>query len=740
MRRLLLIGLVAAAAAPRTASAAVGCAAPRVSPAYDARVARVLAAGRDVWGERLLTAAGGPTPAAVRRLLPPLLYALGRGRTRLTASGVYYLPFTLPFSVGGARGFGLHVADGSQIIVRRSGGPSLLVYVGRRGRERYGSCLRRLGSPALADGYLPILDVDYRDATGVRYHEESFVGRVPHGRSLASYLRIAADATGAGTAATIRLVGPHGRVLTRTVRAGGRAALVAVFVHTDARLRTLAGEDYTDARASVGSFWRDQLGPAPMFVVPESQVMNAERALLVEELEMTWRYSVGNAYEELSYAEALDVSQLMAEYGYGDVARQILRFAARQLPARFTNWRAGERLVAGAAYYRLTGDARYVEEETPALRSVVARLRRALAASGNSLLPRERYSSDIGDHVYSLQGQTAVWQGLRAMGAVWAQTGHRSLAVDCVRTAALLARGLHRAVRASARRLPDGSLFVPAALLDGGRPFGRLTTSIDGTYWNLVVPYALASGFFAPHGSEARGLLRYLMLHGSRLLGLVRAGAYRLASGDASASGTDQVYGFNVARFLADNDEPDQLVLSLYGTLAGALTPGTYVAGEAATVAPLGRAYYRSMYLPPNNDAAATFLETLRATLVHETRDGLELAFATPRAWLADGKSIQVDAAPTRFGPVTFSLRRTGNRVDASIEPPPGVATLRLRLRLPAGGRLVGVEVGGRPVSFDRSTGTVELSGRTGPLALTAMTSPYATIGGAADASGTARG
>src|SRR5690242_21907628 len=51
---------------------------------------------------------------------------------------------------------------------------------------------------------------------------------------------------------------------------------------------------------------------------------------------------------------------------------------------------------------------------------------------------------------------------------------------------------------------------------------------------------------------------------------LVRAGAYRLGGG-AGSSGTDEVYGVNVARFLADADQPDQLALSLYGTLAAAL-------------------------------------------------------------------------------------------------------------------------------------------------------------------------
>ena len=713
-----------AKAPARTESA---CRSPQAGRMYTHRVERALETGRDVWGDRLLGAKDGPTYAAASRFLPPLLYAAGRGGRRLTASGVYYLPFTLPLSVGGDRGFGLHVADGSQIVVRRAGGPNLTVYVGPQGTERFGSCVTRLRPPALADGYLPILHVAYADRSGVHYEEESFVGRESGTRSLVSFIRLTADASRAAAPASIRLVSSKGQSVRSIVRPGATVELDAAFAHTGPQLERIASEDYGAARADVASFWQNSLANMPSYDVPEPHVLDAERALLIDELAMTWRYSVGNAYEELSYAEALDVAQVIAEFGYGDVARQILRYTLKQLPLRFTNWRAGERLVAGAQYYRLDRDVRYVAEETPGLSAAVDRIARELATSRTGLLPRERYSSDIADEIYSLQGQTLVWQGLLAMSRVWADTGYTRLAERSRITAVKLGRGLRSAVRASERRLPDGSLFVPAALLDGQSPFARLTASRDGTYWNLVVPYALASGFFAPRGAQATGLLRYLMLHGSRLLGLVRAGAYRLAGSNTSVSGTDEVYGVNVSRFLADNDQADQLDLSLYGTLAAALTPGTYVAGEAASVSPLGGARYRTMYLPPNNDTAATFLETLRSLLVHETRGsegaprGLELAFATPRAWLRDGKSIVVTTAPTSFGTVSYSITRTGNVLHVDVSPPasPAPATLGVRLRLPSGEEIAKVELAGRAISYDRDTGTIDLSGRRGELRLT---------------------
>jgi hypothetical protein len=708
MRRALLglivTALLVGAARASTTTAAPPLCDPIVGAAYAHRLQSVLASGRDLLGERLVEAKEGPNLDAAERALPPLLYAAGPRGTKLTASGVYYLPFTLPVSVGGARGFGLHVADGSEIIVRRVGGPSLAIHVGE---ERFGSCLGRLQQPRLAEGYLPVLEVGYTDEHGVRYSQESFVGRLATSRSLVSFVRVRADARRARTLSRIELATSRGQRLLVAVPKGVVTETDAAFVHSGARLERVDADAYAAARASVVAYWKGQLSAAPSFVVPEPRVLAAERALLVQELEMTWRYSVGNTYEELSYAEALDVAQVMAAFGYGDVSRQILRYTLRQLPVRFTNWRAGERLVAGALYFRLTHDTRYVREELPGVSSVVARLARTIGSNG--LLPRERYSSDIADQIYSAQGQTLVWQGLLAMSRVWTETGDAALAGLARRSALRLQRGLRRAVAASQRRLGDGSLFVPAALLDGARPFERLTDSRDGTYWNLVMPYALASGFFAPHGEQANGLLTYLLRHGSRLLGLVRAGAYRLAAADARVTGTDQVYGINVSRFLADNDEADQLVLILYGTLASAMTPGTYVSGEAASVTPVRGAYYRTMYLPPNNDTSATFLETLRLMLVHETRgpeglpQGLELAFAAPRAWLEPGKSIAVHDAPTSFGPVSYSLTRTAGEVRVEVDVPPSaqLESLKVRLRLPG------------------STRTIDLSGRRGSVELT---------------------
>ena len=359
---------------------------------------------------------------------------------------------------------------------------------------------------------------------------------------------------------------------------------------------------------------------------------------------------------------------------------------------------------ASRATTRLSGDRDEIVRATPTLRRYVQHIARQLRTSRNGLLPRERFSSDVGDRVYGLHTQAVVWQGLRDMASVWRETGYRSLAAEATRLSVKLRRGLERAVHRSERRLPGGSLFVPVRLLEHVSPYRSVTRSRQGSYWNLVMPYVLATGLFPPDSGQARGVLRYLDTHGARLLGLVRTGAYGLyGPGEKLKSGSNPVYGLNVSRFLADNDRPDELVLSLYGQLATAMTPGTFVSGESVSIAPLDGRLYRSAFLPPNGTSNAAFLETLRLLVVHEAVDargvprGLELAYATPRGWLRTGRSIEVRSLATSFGPISYTLTSAPGTVTASIDVPDRepLRTLRLRLRLPAGKRITDVLVDG---------------------------------------------
>ena len=750
VRAVIVLAAVAALAASarpqRAATKTTSCAAPRATAAHTSKVERALRTPHDVWGNALLNAPDGPSYEAARSLLPPLLYARAPKKRALTESGVYYVPFGQPLGARGAGSVALHVADGSQVIAERVGGRRLTIFVGSKGRERYGSCLARLGQARLAGGYLPIMSTTYADGARVRYRQESFAAQTSETGSLVSFIRLDVDARRAATKFVHVRVKPSVKrlrqvlafsgggavkrsVLTYRIRRGTKRTIYLAWINYPGR-RTLAvdASRYERARRVVTTYWNERLEEGTQITVPEERVSNAYRNLVIQNLLLTWRYSIGNPYEQFSFPEGVDVAEVMGELGYAGVVRSVMRTSLTRKDTPYPNWKAGKRLIGSALHYRLTRDRAYIDGATPALRRYVDEMGRQIADGGTGLLGRERYSSDIDEQVLGLHSQATVWQGLEAMGRVWAELGNAELAKRCETLAELLEAGLRRAVAASQRLLADGSLFVPARLLDREPAYGSLTQARLGSYWNLVMPYALASGIFAPDSPEATGILRYMLRHGSRLAGVVRAGAYALYERPVfPVSGTDQVYGTNVARFLADGDAADQLVLSLYGSLALAMTPNTFVSGEAASVAPLAGRLYRSMYLPPNGASNAAFLQTLRSLLVHESRDaegaptGLELAFATPRPWLRVGRRIAVRRAPTSFGPVTYSLEARSDSIRAVVEPPARSApkTLKLRVRLPRGQRVEAVTVNGKPLELsegERLGETLDLSGLNGRL------------------------
>ena len=718
----------------RTASASPSCA-PGASRAYARGVGAATRSRTDVWGKRLLDARGGPTYDAAAKLLAPLLYATQRGRKPLTASGVYYVPLAYPTAVYAPATFALHVADGSQIISRRVGGPSLTIFVGRTGRERYGSCLALTTLATLADGYLPIVETAYTDTSGVRYTQESFAGRTDGARSIVSFVHLTVDATEAKSGAVVRFAASDPRRLLVDDRApvhvarGETAELYAGWVHKLPLLQPVHVNErtYDRARNGVATYWNRRLVDGAQIVVPEERVMNAERAILVQQLVQNWRYSVGNPYEELSFAEALDTAQVMAEYGYPAAADGILRVAIDRLPQRFSSWRAGEVLLGAAVNYDLYRDREALTREIPDLATAVRLLSDRQLPDGEAAgrLQPEPLSSDRPGAVDGVPAQVVAWQGLTAIGRVWSVTGHPDLAARARAVAVPLERALRPAVRNVQVRMADRSLFLPATLTDPARPYPRITATRDGSYWNLVMPYAFASGFFPPASAEAKGILRYLSLHGSRFLGVTRADAH-IAYGRISGDGLGEVYVMNQSRFLADNDQPDQLALSLYGMLADGMTRDTFVSGEAVSLAPIGATYYRTMYMPPNLGANSSFLETLKLLLVHERRGprgaprGLDLAFSTPRAWLVDGARIEVQRVRTSFGPLSFSLERTGTTIGIEVSNLKAPEAARLRLRLPAGVRLVRVRLGSRTLTIDRRTATVTLPRRPGRIHLVA--------------------
>ncbi len=729
------VALCVHASAGASAASTTKCT-PVSPPGYAQRVAAVTRSSRDVWGDRLLAAPGGPTYERSRQLLAPLLYATKEKHRPMTSSGVYYLPLAYPTGVKPPLTVALAVADGSEIISRHNTGYSVALDVGPTGDERYGSCLARTQTATLADGYLPIVSTSYTDSAGVSYEQEAFAGRVPGAESIVTLIRLSIDASASSTGSVVRFdtQWPERLLVDEAtplqVAPGATAVVYAAWLNKVPLLHpiNLTERLYDRARAAVVDYWNGRLARGATYTVPDEQVMNAQRAILIQQLIHGWRYSVGNLYEELSFAEALDTAVVMGEYGFGDDIEAILRISIdrlRTVPARFTSWRAGALLLAEAAYFELYRNKRFVNRNAAGLAAIVARLASRQIESGPAAgrLQPEPLSSDLHGAVDAFPAQVVAWQGLNAIARVWRATGHRAQARKATALADTLEAALRAVVRDVAVQMPDGSYFVPATLSVRIAPYQRIPATRRGSYWNLVMPYAFASGFFPPNKAAAQGILHYLLNHAGSFLGVVRSDAHVLY-GEDPGTGLNQVYGLNVSRFLADNDQPDRLVLSLYGMLAVAMTPDTFVSGEAISATPLGTAHYRTMYMPPNLGANSTFLETLLLTLIHEVRAhglpiGLDLAFATPRGWLADGGVISVSRARTAMGPLSYSIARDGTKVRIRVAAPRS-ARVRMRLRLPSDDTLRRITMGTARIPFNAATSTFVIPHGRAPVELVA--------------------
>jgi hypothetical protein len=92
----------------------------------------------------------------------------------------------------------------------------------------------------------------------------------------------------------------------------------------------------------------------------------------------------------------------------------------------------------------------------------------------------------------------------------------------------------------------------------------------------------------------------------------------------------------------------------------------------------------------------------------------LRLLFATPRRWLEEGKRINVERAPTAFGPVSVRVESHLNRGEilAEVALPEREVPARtlLRIRVPEGWRVRRADTEGRALAVDE-LGTVDLTG-----------------------------
>jgi hypothetical protein len=278
--------------------------------------------------------------------------------------------------------------------------------------------------------------------------------------------------------------------------------------------------------------------------------------------------------------------------------------------------------------------------------------------------------------------------------------GDRERAKELFAEAAAFRNAILGAVAKSERRDAKPP-FIPIALLGDEPPHDPLTATRIGSYYDLMAPYVLGSGVFGP-GAEREGwMIDYLCQHGGVAMGMIRSMPHQ---GEFDKQpGVNVLYGLRYALTLLRRDDRDHALVGFYGHLAQAMTRDTFVGGEGSRFFH-GDRDGRSLYLPPNSAANATFLTVLRYLLVQDwdrDDDGrpetLHLLRGAPGRWLKDGAVLEVERAPTAFGDVSFRVESKLDRgeVRLTVDPPrrrPDRFTVRLPL--PSGWKVTSAKIG----------------------------------------------
>jgi len=342
----------------------------------------------------------------------------------------------------------------------------------------------------------------------------------------------------------------------------------------------------------------------------------------------------------------------------------------------------GQVLDGVARFVRYTGDRGWLEGHLPQVRAIADHLlslrRESLAQPAGSQTRGLLFGSPEADtwdqKEYHFSGTAWAWRGLLELGRLLGGDTGSELLRGC--------RSLQRDLLAAARAalLPGDPPFLPP--YPGiHRPFERMTAGTLESYTNYRYwPELLSAGALDPDLADA--VMEFRRRRGGELAGTTRF--------------ADRLDDWPLAHHawgLLQADRADRYVLTLYGHLALQQTPGTYCAYEQVSIAGDPRRLVADYCVP----AQLTVPLMVRWMLLHDDpdTDRLWLARALPRRWLAPGQRVRVTGAPTRYGPVSYSIEADGRRCRAVLELAGPVREVALRLRRPAGGVLARVTAEG---------------------------------------------
>ena len=730
-------------------------AAPAPLPMFE----EALAAKRDVWGEAAMAQPNGASYEFFAPLLPPPRYVHADFR---------HYPIVL--SAPNAKVKARLISNGSGVNLRggaRSWHDAATPFAFRVGPDEFlfGTLQERTSEPALAEGWLPIVEVRYEHRSPVQsegavplnhqrttrppeiYRVEAFASTEPvladHGvvfarfdlaQGTAGNVAVTVDEHGPLKFANGRLLNERGEILavftgawkwerqriTARVVAGSAVSVAIATKPLPPAVADAARFDYAPQRGAAVATWRAILARGMEVRVPEPLVNDAWRVLLAQNFSLIngdrMHYSAGNQYDQLYEAEGSETVLALLAWGYAADTRRLLPPLLDFTRKGLEHHQAGFKIGDVVRYWWLTRDTDGVRALRPRWEKE-ARLLADTRTGPHGLYPPGRYAGDISTPVQAIGANANGWRALRDLGALLGELGESAESARLLATAREARANLLAVVDRSVRRDTEPP-FIPNALLGDEPVHSPILHSRIGSYWNIIIGYTLSSGLFPPGDPREAWLPRYQEQHGGLFMGMVRSGGDQFNFWP-SEQRVNPLYGTRYALDTLRRDDPERALASFYGMLAQGFTRRTFVAGEGTALQPYD-ARGRVFYCPPNSAANAHFLAMLRGLLVQDPDtdddgrpDTLRLLFATPRRWLEDGKTITVERAPTAFGEVSVRMESklaTGEilaEVTLPTRNPP--QRILLRARVPEGWKVISARTDNGALVLD-ADGTVDLT------------------------------
>lgn len=699
----------------------------------------VIRAKSDLWGEAAMRQPDGASYELFRDLLPAPRYVHADFR-------FYPVVLSPPDTGVKARlisnGSGVNLKGGSRSW--KDPGTPVTFRVGPE-EYRFGELADRVSLPELADGYLPIVRIEYRhpfpvnsegavplnqqasDRVAEVYRLEAFASLNPdHADFGIVWVRFS---LAAGSKGLVSLdVDASGLDFVRQqIRTAGNEAASILLVCDDrwkwARGRAQAAlsappagqspdsaviaiatrplpldfqlscsEDvWQEERRRAVNGWKEILARGMQVSIPEDLVQNCWRNLILQNFSLLNRnrmfYSAGNQYEALYEAEGSEAALAMLMWGYEAETRNMLGPLLDFQRAGLKSNISGLKLNSLVRWYWQTQDAETLRQLRDKWQPAVDHLLSSRQPE-NGLLPKERYCGDISTPVHSLSVHAKAWRGLHDLAVVLRDVGDDELAAKCRIAASELHAAILQAVGQSLRKETTPP-FIPNALLDQEPIHDPITEVRIGSYWNIIMPHVMSGRLFPAGSEEETWLPHYMEQHGGICMGLVRSGG----TAHGFWTGPDRINPLYSNRYVVDalrRDDVDRALVSFYGMLAQGFTRNTFVGGEGCTLRPVDSGG-RFFYCPPNSAANGFFLTMLRHMLIQDfdldgngRPESLRLMFGTSPRWLEHGKSVDVHNAPTAFGTVSCHLHSEidQGRLTATVNLPQRNRPDRILLRL----------------------------------------------------------